>query len=216
MNTLRLKITFTAAVIGAIALVAIRGSQAQDAPPSTSAIEQETSVPAGMDPAAAKIWTSPQMVKARQWLHDYATHSAKVTPQEAKQYLSELEGMSAGQMKLWLLKFQEEEEEQQRQYHAWRQAHEAALGHALAMQQQIQQSYANINRDQTEAAQVAESQLDQQREKATQFQEDKLQQLNTPGLLAPDAVGPYGVGFGGFGGWGGVHYHIHVAPPAAQ
>lgn len=215
MNTTSFKIGVAMIMLGAILLAFNISSQAQVASPGAPA-DIDTSVPPSMDPAAAKIWTSPQMLKARQWLADYCSHSAKVTPQMAKQYMSELEGMSPSQMQLWLLKFEHEEEQQQQQYAAWQKMHEAGLRHALAVQQAVQQSYSNINRDITEAAQTEQGQLERQQQQAAQMQEDKMQELNTPGLLAPDAVGPYGVGYGGWGGYGGMHYHIHVGGPAPE
>jgi hypothetical protein len=217
MHSPRLKVLSAVVIVGAIALSIAWESRAQNALPSSQAAGQDASVPQGMDPAAAKIWTSPQMLEARQWLADYCSHSAKVTPQEAKQYESELEGMSATQMKLWLLKFEEHEEIQQQQYQAWQKAHQAALGQALAMQHAIRQSYSNINRDETEAAETEQGKLNQQQQEEFQMAQDKMQELNAPGLEAPDFAGPYpGYGYPGYGGLGGIHYHFHVYPSAAR
>lgn len=217
MNSAGLKVLSAIAIIGVIAVSIAWETKAQNTASTPQAVAQDTSVPAGMDPAAAKIWTSPQMLKARQWLADYCAHSAKVTPAEAKQYMSELEGMSATQMKLWLLKFQEHDEIQQQQYQAWQKAHQAALSQAIAMQKSIRESYSNINRDETEAAETEQKKLNQQQQEEFQMAQDKMQELNTPGLEAPDYVGPYlGYGYPGYGGLGGIHYHFHIHPPAAR
>jgi len=217
MNSPRLKVLSAVAVIGVIALSFAWETKAQNTVSSTQAAAQDTSVPAGMDPAAAKIWTSPQMIKARQWLAVYCARSAKVTPAEAKQYMSELEGMSAVQMKLWLLKFDEQDEIQQRQYQAWQRAHQVSLKQALAMQRAISQSYSNINRDETQAAESEEGELKQQQGEESDMAQDKMQELDTPGLETPDYVGPYmGYGYPGYGGLGGIHYHFHIYPPAAR
>src|SRR5687767_14699015 len=85
--------------------------------PTTSATE--------MDAERAKIWNSPAMLRGRAWLHDYCARSAKVTPEQAQEYMTELQNMSPSQMKLWLLKFQEQEEmihQQQAMFNAHRQA----------------------------------------------------------------------------------------------
>jgi hypothetical protein len=64
----------------------------------------------GMSPEQLKIWNSPTMLRARAWVQEYCQRSAKITPEEANQYMAEMEHMTPTQMKLWLLKFDEEEE----------------------------------------------------------------------------------------------------------
>ncbi len=215
MNASHFKILSAIVIVGAIILSATWESKAQTAPPSIQAVEQEIDeTPKGMDPERVKIWNSPQMLKARAWMVDYCQHSARVSPEQTEEYLRELEKLTPVQMKLWLLKFEQEDEQRQQQYQAFQKAHHAALTHALAMQHAIQQSYADINRGETEAAQVEEGQLNQQRQQAAQLEESKMQELDTPGLEDSDLGGAY-LGYGaypGYGGWGGVHYHIHVHP----
>jgi hypothetical protein len=53
---------------------------------------------AAMDAERAKIWESPQMLRARAWVKDYCAHSAKITPAEAKEYEAELANLSPKQM----------------------------------------------------------------------------------------------------------------------
>jgi len=215
MKTSQFRILSAIAIVGAIIFSGNWESQAQNASPSIQAVEQEIEeTPKSMDPERAKVWNSPQMLKARAWLADYCQRSARVSPEQTEEYLHELEKLTPVQMKLWLLKFEQEDEQRQEQYQAFQKTHQAALTHALAMQHAIQQSYADINRGETEAAQSEEGQLNQQRQQAAQMQEAKMQQLNTPGLLAPDMAGPYTglYGYPGYGAWGGVHYHIHVNP----
>src|SRR4051794_34589153 len=55
-----------------------------------------------------EIWNSPDMLRARAWLKDYCSKSPKVTPEMAKQYESELANMSPNQMRLYLMKFDEQ------------------------------------------------------------------------------------------------------------
>jgi hypothetical protein len=138
-------------------------------------------------------------LRARAWLQDYCSKSAKVTPEEGKRYMAELEKLTPIQMKLWLLKHDEAEQQRQQQIGFWQQAHAAGLSQALAANRATQQSYAAINQEQNEAASVAEQQINQQEQDAQNMAEDK--QIG----LGP--YSPYG-----FGGYGGVHYHFHLYP----
>src|SRR4029079_4631961 len=80
-----------------------------------------------MEAERAKIWNSPAMLRARAWAQDYCSHSAKITPQEAKDYMVELQRMTPKQMKLWLLKFDEQEEMMQQQQAAFELSRQASL-----------------------------------------------------------------------------------------
>jgi hypothetical protein len=72
-----------------------------------------------------EIWESPDMLRARAWLKDYCSKSAKVTPEMAKQYESELANMSPNQMRLYLMKFDEQEQMRQQQYAMFQQQNSA-------------------------------------------------------------------------------------------
>lgn len=211
MTLSKLKVGGVFAVAATIVLAVIWESAAQDGPPSAAQAQQEAATPAGMDPEAAKVWNSPQMVKARAWLDDYLSKSARVTPEEAAQYKTALEKLTAPQMKLWLLKFEHEEQQRQQQYQAFLQSQHVAVTHAMAMHQATQQALANISQGETAAAQESQRQLDVQQQRAAQMQQEKMAELN-----APDIGGPgYGVGYTGlypYGGWGGTHYHVHIYP----
>jgi len=74
-----------------------------------------------------EIWNSPDMLRARAWLKDYCSKSAKVTPEMAKQYESELANMSPNQMRLYLMKFDEQEQMRQQQYAMFQQANAARV-----------------------------------------------------------------------------------------
>jgi hypothetical protein len=191
--------------------------------PTTSATE--------MDAERAKIWNSPAMLRGRAWLHDYCARSAKVTPEQAQEYMTELQNMSPSQMKLWLLKFQEQEEmihQQQAMFNAHRQA---GVQQAVGVEKATQQAYANINQDETEKAQLAAQSLDEQQQFAQQrglqksADRDYAATMNSLPWGAAWAnqspwgpyagypmggPGPYGAG----GGAGHYHVHYHIAPPA--
>ena len=143
------------------------------------------------------------MLRARAWLQDYCSKSAKVTPEMAKKYQSELEHMTASQLHLWLLKFDHEEEQHQQQYTFWQQAHSQNLTRAMAANQAARQSYAAINQEQSEAAGVAEQQINEQQQFTESEQLNKQMQMS----------GPYGYGY--YPGYGGVHFHYHLIPVGA-
>ena len=163
---------------------------------------------AAVDAERERIWDSPQMLRARAWVKDYCAHSAKITPAEAKEYEAELANLSPKQMKLWLLKFQHEEEMIQQQQQMFNSSRQADVSQAMALHKQMKQSYADINKDETAAAQTAENSIKQQQEFA---QEDSLQKTADQDAAATDMLTqPFG-GYGGYGGYGygDVHYHFH-------
>lgn len=180
--------------------------------PSKPAAATTAAYPAGsnaaVDAEREKIWDSPQMLRARAWVKDYCAHSAKITPAEAKEYEAELANLSPKQMKLWLLKFQHEEEMIQQQQQAFNNSRQADLAQASAVHKQMKQSYANINAGENKAAQTAENSIKQEQEFA---QEDALQKNADRDAAATDLLTqPFG-GYGGYGGYGygDVHYHFH-------
>jgi hypothetical protein len=149
-----------------------------------------------------QIWNSPNMLRARAWLQDYCSKSAKVTPAMAKKYQQELENMSAAQLKLWLLKFDHEEEQKQQQYAMFQQAHSQMLSRAMSATQAARQSLADINKEQTAAAGQAQQQIEEQEE----FSQSEAQNKQL------ENVGPYPYGY--YGGYGGMHVHYHFHPYA--
>ena len=153
-----------------------------------------------MDAERAAIWNSPNMLRARAWLQEYCSTSAKVKPGEGEQYMNELQNMSAVQMKLWLMKFDEEEDRNKQQRAFYQQAQKTALGQAKAADQATQKSYSAIESEETGAANEAQSQINEQEANEQQNQDDKQ--------LGPYT--PYGQGM--YPGDGGVHYHFHLYP----
>jgi len=156
---------------------------------------------AQMDAEREQIWNSPNMLRARAWLQDYCSKSAKVTPEMAKQYQQELANMTPNQLRLWLAKFDHEEEQRQQQYAFWQQAHAAQVQHAQSVNRATQQAYAAMNKAQSESAELEQQQIDVQREEAQAAAETK--QLDT--------MGPY-PNYWSYPGYGGLHYHYHMYP----
>lgn len=151
-----------------------------------------------------QIWNSPQMLRARAWLQDYCSKSKKVTPEMAKEYMTELENLSPAQMRLWLVRFDHEEEQRQQQYAFWQQGNALALQHAQQVNQQTQQAYNAINQAQSESAELSQQRIDEQRAMSQEAGLDKQ--------MAPYYGGypynPYGL----FPGYGGYHIHYHMYP----
>ena len=201
------------AVVG-VSFAKVAFSQSAAPAPNTKPAAATTPAPyhaganAAMDAEREKIWESPQMLRARAWVKDYCAHSAKITPAEAKEYEAELANLSPKQMKLWLLKFQHEEEMIQQQQAMFNSSRQADVKQAMAVHQQMKQSYANINADANKAAQTEEDSIKQEQEFA---QEDGLQKNADRDAAATDMLTqPFG-GYGGYGGYGygDVHYHFH-------
>jgi hypothetical protein len=172
--------------------------------PSTPAVEAER----------AKIWNSPAMLRARAWAQEYCQESAEISPEEARNYMTELSRMSPTQMKLWLLKFNHEQEAVKQQQAAFNAQRQASVQQAMSMNQSIQQAYGRINQDETEAAQTEQASINEERENAQQNAAEKQ------GTMSAYGAGAYGLGYGAYGygpyGYGGgliapaqYHYHFH-------
>jgi hypothetical protein len=171
---------------------------------------------AAMDAEREQIWNSPTMLRARAWVQEYCAASAKITPEEAKQYMTELQNLSPTQMKLWLLKFDHEEASIRQQQAAFNQTRMAGVSAAQGYQRQTQQELAAVNRDENEAAAEAQQSINTQQQLASERQ---LQ--NTADRDATEAAqaqslnwGWGGYPYGGYGfvpgGYGGdVHIHVH-------
>jgi hypothetical protein len=200
MNPRQRQIIACALVVVTLVFSAVFVSRAQTPrrPGGTAATPQGASQ-AAMNAEREQIWNSPNMLRARAWMQDYFSKSAKVTPEQAKEYLTELQNLTPAQMRLWLLKFDHEEEQRQQQQQLWQQAHSAALSQAMAANQATQQAYAAINRGENQAADAAQAEINEVRQAQQNMAEAKQ--------LEP--VGPYGpLGYG----YGGLHYHYHLYP----
>jgi hypothetical protein len=198
------------------AVVSIAHSQTINQPSTTNSSSSPTFVPgkssttaqASIDAEREQIWNSPDMLRARAWLKDYCSKSAKVTPEMAKEYETELANMTPKQMKIWLMKFDEEEAQRQQSYAMYHQANQAGLQQAMAAQRQTRQAYAAMNQAETAAAQNAQQQINEQRQAAQQAAEDK--RLEQSAYPEGNGYGPYGFSPYAPFGYGGVHYHYHL------
>ncbi len=177
------------------------------------------------DPEREAAWNSPEMLRARAWVNEYAKNKDNVSEAEAAANIQALQSMTAGQMKLLatmhdsLSKSHPTSQTQlthaQALQHARQAAaaqkwwydnvHKAEMQRALAADHASQQVYNDINQEETGAANEAQKQFDSEQAFARENQQDKLDELNSPYYYG-DA--PYG----GLWGYPGVHYHFHMYP----
>ena len=88
--------------------------------------------------------------------------------------MNELEHMSPVQMKLWLMKFDEEEDQKKQQRAFYQQAQSTILKQAKAADKATQKSYsARSSRKRPAAANEAQSQINEQEANEQQNQDDK-------------------------------------------
>lgn len=205
MQSRRQRITVATVLLALVAVGwAVTAISFAQTPQSRAAAEEALETPKNMDPERAKIWTSPDMLRARAWLYDRISKSAKIKPEEGEKYIKTLENMTPAEMKLWLLKFDEEEEHRQQQTAFWQQHQQALAQQAAAVHRATQQAYQNINQEETAAAQQEQGQLNEQ---AQARQERQVDNQYVP--IGPYPLGPYGYGYPGYGG---LHYHYHIYP----
>ena len=168
------------------------------APPATPG-SAASAAAAPMDAEKEAVWNSPDMLRARAWLTEYCNTSAKCKPGDAEKFTNELQNMSATQMKLWLMKFDEEEEEKQQQTAFWKHVQGMAVSHAKSVNAATDKSLAAVETEETAAANQEQGRLNYEQQLEDTEGADK--QLDEAG----DAYNP---GRGYYGG-DGVHFHFH-------
>jgi hypothetical protein len=134
-------------------------------PPSSQRAPYEGQpAPEGIETERARIWNSPDMLKARQWIADNGRLSRRVTTQQTNQYLSRLQGMSPEQMQDWLKRFKAHQAAIARGHAIDVAARRTAIGQALVRQDARRQAFENINSGQTAAAMTQRFSLANQQE----------------------------------------------------
>lgn len=134
-------------------------------PPASDARYTEETTPEAQELERQKLWDSPEMVEAREWLLDHMARSAQISPSQSKRYMKELEQLNAEQLKLWLITFEEQQAERTRQREGFERGRQQSVENAMRQNEARQQSGQNINRTRDEAArQAQESMRNQQRE----------------------------------------------------
>jgi hypothetical protein len=181
-------------------------SQNNSSPTGAPSASAPTHADSGTAAEREKIWNSPAMLRARAWVQEYCERSAKVTPEEAKAYMTELENLSPAQMKLWLLKWEHDEEQVRQQQASFDKVRQAHLNQALSVNRATQ--------EETQAAQAAQRSIDTQQQQAFERGLDKQQDLNSYHGLGYGGFSPYGY-YGGMYPWlpgyaPPMHVHVHV------
>lgn len=134
-------------------------------PPASDARYAEEATPEAQELERQKLWDSPEMVEAREWLLDHMARSAQISPSQSKRYMEELERLSAEQLKLWLMTFEEQQAERTRQREGFERGRQQSVENAMRQNEARQQSGQNINRTRDEAARMAQENMrNQQRE----------------------------------------------------
>jgi hypothetical protein len=156
------------------------------------------SAAAPMDAEKDAIWNSPDMLRARAWLTEYCNTSAKCKPGDAEKFSNELQNMSATQMKLWLMKFDEEEQEKQQQTAFWKHVQGMAVSHAKSVNAATDKSLAAVETEETAAANQEQGRLNYEQQLEDTEGADKQ-------LEAGDAYNPAQ----GYYPGDGIHFHFH-------
>lgn len=156
------------------------------------------------DAQRKKVWNSPAMLRARAWLEDYFAASAKITPEEAQEYRDHLRAMSSVQMKLWLLKFDEEERSRKQTEVAAQAARRFTVGEDQAALQQQQIAADRYNREASNGAMIAQQRIESQQERQNQV----IAQRASPAPYGPYGFYPYS-GFSPYSGYGLNPYYMY-------
>lgn len=189
-------------VTGATCWFLAHHSHAQLSVPTVSSAPAMTGPSAAapqMDAEKEAIWNSPDMLRARAWLQEYCNTSAKCKPGDAEKFSNELQNMSATQMKLWLMKFEEEENEKQQQTAFWKHVQGMAVSHAKSVNAATDKSLAAVTSEETQSA--------NQEEKEVQY-EQNLEDTESEDKQIENAGDAYNPGRGYYPG-DGVHFHFY-------
>jgi hypothetical protein len=137
-------------------------------PPSTDERYTETTprTQEEIDKERAAIWDSAEMVAAREWLVDHMARSARITPSQSQRYMEELKRLSPEQMKLWLITFEEQQAERNRQNQTFESARQMSVDRAMQANQASQQAAENVTRTRNQAAQTAQESMRNQQQAA--------------------------------------------------
>ncbi|RIK82346.1 MAG: hypothetical protein DCC67_07320 [Planctomycetota bacterium] len=104
------------------------------------------------DAQRKRIWNSPEMVEARQYVLEYSRRSVQFGPSQARRYLARLETLSPSEMRDWLRRFQARRAQLARSSAVARLARQQSVSQALDRIEGSRQALANISEGQTEAA----------------------------------------------------------------
>jgi hypothetical protein len=169
---------FAASLLGALGnLPPVAGQQPAappvSPPPSDERYTEDSTPPGDLEAQRKAIWESAEMVTAREWLVDHMARSARISPSQSKRYMEELERLNAQQLKLWLMTFEEQQAERERQRLTFESARQMSVDNAMRANEAAQQAAENVNRTRSNAAQMAQESL-QSQQQATQERSRQL------------------------------------------
>jgi len=98
-----------------------------DSPPGVGGNSKTTTSPAEIEAEKEQIWNSPEMLEARAYLETYFERSSQISDEQAKKYMADLKSLSPDQMRLWLLKFQQQRAERRQAYESERRARQLKI-----------------------------------------------------------------------------------------
>jgi hypothetical protein len=145
----------------------------QDAVPASVPSSDAEAAPADLEGERLKIWMSPEMVEARQWIMEYARRSRQFTPRDAQKYLATLRQMSPEEMQKWLQRYAARRASTARSEAVARAARQVAVDEAIRRLHAVQESYDNFNLGQTQGALAAREQYQNQQRNAQQLAASK-------------------------------------------
>lgn len=87
--------------------------------PLSFCLAQQSPESAKVDAEREKIWNSREMLEARAHLDLYFKRSAKITPEQAEEYMTDLKAKSPEQMQIWLIQHQEQRAQVQQDQERW-------------------------------------------------------------------------------------------------
>jgi chemotaxis protein histidine kinase CheA len=186
----RIRLTLAATVIAMLGEAGLAHAQPAAppaaAPPRSDERYTETTprTQEEIDKERTAIWDSAEMVAAREWLVDHMARSARITPSQSQRYMEELKRLSPEQMKLWLMTFEEQQAERNRQNQSFEAARQMSVDRAMQANQASQQAAENVTRTRNQAAQTAQESMRNQQQAAQQ----RSQQLTSDRDAAARAI----------------------------
>ena len=113
-----------------------------------------------------KIWTSPLMVEAREWVLDRGRRSTRFTTVDATRFLADLRQRSPEEMQRWLDRYAARRKQLARSAEVTNFARQLSLEHSISRLQRVADAYDNINAGQSEAALAARDRIHGQQEES--------------------------------------------------
>jgi hypothetical protein len=191
----RIRLTLAATVIAMLGEAGLAHAQPASSPaatpPPTDERYTETTprTQDEIDKERNAIWDSAEMVAAREWLVDHMARSARITPSQSQRYMEELKRLSPEQMKLWLMTFEEQQAERNRQNQSFEAARQMSVDRAMQANQASQQAAENATRTRNQAAKTAQQALQSQQQAAQERSQQRTsdRDIAARAMLQPSA-----------------------------